>query len=79
MQISVEKEVYVSYESGEDQNKPQADSFMAVQGGHRHTMGRLLERNHDRLEGKDFSIHLVMSPLINQHIFINYILFIPRL
>lgn len=39
----------------------------------------VLERNRDRLEGKDFSIHLVMSPLINQHILINYILFIPRL
>lgn len=79
MQIRVEKEVYIPYDSGEKQNKTQADFFMTVQGGHRDMWGRLLERNHDRLEGKDFSIHLVMSPLINRHILINYILFIPRL
>lgn len=79
MQIRVEKEVYTPYDSGEKQNKTQADFFTAVQGGHCHMLGRLLERNHDRLEGKDFSIHLVMSPLINQHLLINYILFIPGL
>lgn len=79
MQIWVEKEVYIPYKSGEKQNKTRADFLRTVQGGHRHVLRRLLERNHDRLEGKDFSIHLVMSPLINQHILINYILFIPRL
>lgn len=78
--MRIEKEVSIPCDSGERKRKEKCRWLLRAwpRRALPHVC-RLLEGNRDGLEGKDFSIHLVMSPLINQHILINYILFIPGL